>query len=45
MNCRELLANNDIVPEDFYLYILFLIALFLVFRMIGIIILIQKAKV
>ena len=43
-NCKAVIANNNIVNGDTYIYIILLFALFVFFRGIGMVILIQKAK-
>ena len=43
-NCKAIIANNNIVGGDTFIYILLLFALFVVFRGIGMFILVQKAK-
>lgn len=43
-NCKNVLANNDIEPDRFYVYIIILFVLFVAFRMLGAGILVQKAK-
>lgn len=43
-NCREIIESNNIDPEIFYVYIILLFALFIAFRVVGAMILIQKAK-
>jgi predicted nucleic acid-binding Zn ribbon protein len=43
-NCREILDSNSVQAEDFYIYIILLFVLFLVFRVTGALILVQKAK-
>jgi hypothetical protein len=42
--CKGVLADNNVVTEDTYIYILILFALFIGFRAIGMVILVQKAK-
>lgn len=43
-NCREIIDSNNIDGEIFYVYIILLFGLFIVFRLLGVFILIQKAK-
>jgi ABC-type multidrug transport system permease subunit len=43
-NCHSIIVNNDIETDRYYVYILVLFALFIVFRLIGAAILVQKAK-
>lgn len=43
-NCKNVLINNDIRVEDTYIYVLIIFGLFLVFRIFGATILIQKAR-
>ena len=44
VNCHVLLATNNIVEGNAYIYVLLLFAIFVFFRGLGAIILIQKAK-
>jgi hypothetical protein len=44
VNCHALLATNGIVAGNAYIYVLLLFSLFVFFRGLGAIILIQKAK-
>jgi hypothetical protein len=44
VNCHALLATNNIVAGNAYIYVLLLFSLFVFFRGLGAIILIQKAK-
>lgn len=43
-NCRNILSANNVDPKIFYVYIILLFVLFFAFRVVGAIILNQKAK-
>lgn len=43
-NCDGVIKANDIDLDNYFIYIILLLALFLVFRLVGVLILIQKAK-
>jgi len=43
-NCELVLSSNQIVVEDWPLYVLLLVALFVVFRLLGAIVLMKKAS-
>ena len=43
-NCASIISSNDIVSSQWWVYMLLLIAIFIVFRSIGCIVLVQKAK-
>ncbi len=43
-NCRMLIENNDINADRYYIYIILLVALFVGFRILGGLVLFQKAK-
>ncbi len=43
-NCKQLWRSNDIDSTDVYIYVLCLVALFVVFRCIGCILLLYKAE-
>lgn len=43
-NCKNVLSNNDVDTDNFYIYIIILFALFVAFRTLGGMILVQKAK-
>lgn len=43
-NCEDVLKDNDVKREDFWIYILILALLFAAFRVLGAVILVKKAK-
>ncbi len=43
-NCHNVIVNNDIETDRYWVYILILFALFAAFRLLGAAILVQKAK-
>lgn len=43
-NCKSVIELNNINPEEFYVYILILVAIFAIFRVLGCLVLSQKAK-
>ncbi len=44
VNCQSLIERNDIQPDQFYVYIILLVILFIGFRILGGVVLLQKAK-
>ena len=43
-NCKAIASDNDVVKDDFYLYIILLIVLIVAFRLAGALVLVQTAK-
>jgi hypothetical protein len=43
-NCRRILKSNQIHVEDMYVYVILLFVIFAAFRLLGGVILVQKAK-